>query len=169
MNWEQIWNDHWKELYNYIYFKLSDGGRQEAEDLTQETFIRLIRSGQEYEMSIIVGVLKRTALRLIIDSWRKVKNQGQPLSINENVLEDGGRYDPERRVIHNELISEAMDVLNVDQRQIVVLRLIQGYSVKETAELTGKTETSVRTLQFRAIRTIQQKLGINAEEGEERL
>jgi RNA polymerase sigma-70 factor (ECF subfamily) len=168
MNWEQIWNDHWKELYNYIYFKLSSGGRQEAEDLTQETFTRLIRSGQEYERSVIVGVLKQTAQRLIIDRWRKVRNQGQPLSINESVLEDGGRYDPVRRVIRNELIREALDVLNDDQRQIVVLRLIQGYSVKETAELTGKTETSVRTLQFRAIRTIQQKLGINAEEGEER-
>jgi RNA polymerase sigma-70 factor (ECF subfamily) len=165
MNWEQIWNDHWKELYNYIYFKQS-GGRQEAEDLTQETFIRLIRSGQAYESSVIVGVLKRTALRLIIDRWRKVRSQGQSLPIHEEVLEDGGEYDPERRVIRNEMIRQALDVLNNDQRQVVVLRLIQGYSVKETAELTGKTETSVRTLQFRAIRTIQQKLGINAEEGE---
>jgi RNA polymerase sigma-70 factor (ECF subfamily) len=167
MNWEQIWIDHWKELYNYIYFKLSSGS-QEAEDLTQETFIRLIRSDKEYEMSVIVGVLKRTALRLIIDRWRKVRNQGQPLSINENVLEDGGRYDPELRVIRNELIRQAMNVLNDDQRQVVVLRLVQGYSVKETAELTGKTETSVKTLQFRAIRTIQQKLGIHAEEGGDR-
>ncbi|REE77737.1 RNA polymerase sigma-70 factor (ECF subfamily) [Paenibacillus taihuensis] len=165
MDWEKLWKDHWKELYNFIYFKMSSG-RQEAEDLTQETFIRLMRSKRNYESSNVVAVLKRTALRLIIDRWRKMRKQGQSLPIFEEILADKGMYDPEQMVIRDELIRQALKALNDEQRMIVVLRVIQGYSVKETAEITGKAESSVKTMQFRAIRMIQKKLGINNEEGE---
>jgi RNA polymerase sigma-70 factor (ECF subfamily) len=164
MDWEQVWNEHRQELYRYIYYKVD--GRQEAEDLTQETFIRLIRSGKTYEDAPIVALLKRTAVRLIIDRWRSEKSRGPTLSVDETILGDGGFGNPESRYIQNEQIREALGVLNEDQRMIVELRLIQGYSVKETADLTGKTETSVRTLQFRAVRNIQQTLGVHAGQGE---
>ncbi|WP_169306669.1 RNA polymerase sigma factor [Cohnella pontilimi] len=160
MDWEQVWKNHAQELYRYIYYKV--GGRQEAEDLTQETFIRLIRSGNKYEDVPVVALLKRTAARLIIDKWRSDKSRGMPLSSDELVLGDHGVGNPEKHFIQDEQIREALDVLTEDQRQIVQLRLIQGFSVKETAELTGRTETSVRTLQFRAIRNIQQALGVTA-------
>ncbi|WP_276353358.1 RNA polymerase sigma factor [Cohnella caldifontis] len=163
MDWESVWKDHWLEIYRYIYFKV--GGRQEAEDLTQETFIRLIRSGKDYGDAPIVGLLKRTAMRLIIDRWRSDKSRARTVGMDDRVLGDEGSGNPESRYIRNEQIRQALDVLNDDQRLIVRLRLIQGYSVKETAELTGRTETSVRTLQFRAIRSIQQALGIQADEG----
>lgn len=165
MDWEQVWKDHAQELYRYIYYKV--GARQEAEDLAQETFIRLIRSGKTYEDAPIVALLKRTAVRLIIDRWRSEKSRGKPLSSDEMVLGDEGLGNPESRFIQDEQIREALDVLTEDQRQIVRLRLIQGFSVKETAELTGRTETSVRTLQFRAIRSIQQALGVTAGQGGE--
>jgi RNA polymerase sigma-70 factor, ECF subfamily len=165
MDWEQVWKDHAQELYRYIYYKV--GARQEAEDLAQETFIRLIRSGKTYEDAPIVALLKRTAVRLIIDRWRSEKSRGTPLSSDEMVLGDEGLGNPESRFIQDEQIREALDVLTEDQKQIVRLRLIQGFSVKETAELTGRTETSVRTLQFRAIRSIQQALGVTAGQGGE--
>ncbi|WP_164472836.1 RNA polymerase sigma factor [Cohnella candidum] len=164
LDWESIWKEHWQETYRYIYYKV--GSRQEAEDLTQETFIRLMRSGKDYADSPIVGLLKRTAMRLIIDRWRSDKSRAQTVAMDDRVLGDDGSGDPEHRYIHDEQVRQALDVLNEDQRTIVRLRLIQGYSVRETAELTGKTETSVRTLQFRAIRTIQQALGIKAGQGE---
>lgn len=167
MDWERIWNDHWQEVYQYIYYKVN--GRQEAEDLTQETFIRLIRSGKGFEQAPIIALLKKTASRLIIDQWRKNKHHDRNLSITDfdYALGDAGQNDPEIQFIRNERIHQALDLLTEDQKVIVRLRLIQGYSVRDTAELTGKTETAVKTIQFRAIQTIKQKLGVTAEEGDE--
>jgi RNA polymerase sigma-70 factor, ECF subfamily len=167
MDWERIWHDHWQEVYQYIYFKVN--GRQEAEDLTQETFIRLIRSGKGFDDAPIIALLKKTAARLIIDRWRKNKNHSHTLSLTDfdYAIGDDGQNNPESQFIRNESIRQAMDLLTEDQRMIVRLRLIQGYSVKDTAELSGKSETSVRTLQFRAIQTIKQKLGATGEEGDE--
>jgi RNA polymerase sigma-70 factor (ECF subfamily) len=163
MDWERVWQEHHQELYRYIYYKA--GGRQEAEDLTQETFVRLIRSGKSYDDIPIMALLKRTALRLIIDRWRSDKNRGTALPADEMILGDDGMGNPETHYIQNEQIRQALGVLNEDQRLIVQLRLIRGYSVRETAELTGKTESAVRTLQFRAIRSIQQALGVPVGQG----
>jgi RNA polymerase sigma-70 factor (ECF subfamily) len=164
LDWESIWKKHWQAIYRYIYFKV--GSRQEAEDLTQETFIRLMRSGKDYEFSPMVGLLKRTAMRLIIDRWRSDKIRAQTVSMDDRILGDRRADNPESQYIQDEQINQALSVLNNDQRLIVQLRLIQGFSVKETAELTGKTENSVRTLQFRAIRNIQLSLGVSAGQGE---
>lgn len=170
MDWENVWKTHWQDLYRYIYYKV--GSRQEAEDLTQETFIRLIRGGKDYGDAPAAGLLKRTAMRLIIDRWRRDKGRARTFSMDSNgsanALGDQGAGDPEVRFVRDEQIRQALGVLSDDQRLVVRLRLIQGYSVKETAEIAGKTESSVRTLQFRAIRCIQQALGISAKQGEDR-
>lgn len=159
MNWEEAWNRYGHEIYIYIYYKVRN--RQEAEDLTQDTFVRLIRSGKTYEGTHLEGTLKRTAYRLIIDRWRRTKGEGAKLPILEAVVGDEGRGDPQRRLAEDEEVREALDALNPDQRRVVELRVLQGFSVKETAELMDKTESGIKTLLFRAIRNIQKKWGLD--------
>lgn len=163
MDWEEAWNRYWQQIYIYVYYKVRN--RQEAEDLTQDTFIRLIRSGKTYEGTHLEATLKRTAYRLIIDRWRRAKAEGAKLPILDAVLGDDGRGDPQLVVAESEEVLEALDALNTEQRKVVELRVLLGYSVKETAELMGKTESAIKTLLFRAIRNIQKKWGLDPIQG----
>ena len=55
-------------------------------------------------------------------------------------------------------LENALAKLSEDQRIILDLRIIKGYSVAETAKLVGKTEAAVRTAQYRALQALAQLL-----------
>ncbi|MDH3296630.1 MAG: sigma-70 family RNA polymerase sigma factor, partial [Acidimicrobiia bacterium] len=57
-----------------------------------------------------------------------------------------------------EWIAEQLSDLTADQRDVVVLRLIDDLSVRDVAEILDKPEEAVRSLQYRAIRQLRKKL-----------
>lgn len=59
------------------------------------------------------------------------------------------------------MVREGLGKLLPDQRRVLELRLLEGYSVRETARITGKTEASVRSLQYRGLRQLARHLGFD--------
>lgn len=155
MDWEKIWIDHWKEVYIYVYLRVRH--KQEAEDVTQETFIKAIRSEERYidDGVNIVALLKTIARNLIIDKWRKKQKTQEPLELEPELFLTDMGSDLEKIIEQKEQVEHALSILNEDQRRVIVLRLLQGRSIKETAEMLGKTETFVKVIQFRAIKKVQ--------------
>ena len=155
MDWEKIWVDHWKEIYLYVFLRVRH--KQEAEDITQEAFIKTIRAEERYtEGNVnIIALLKTIARNLIIDRWRKKQKSPDPLSLEPELILLDIETDLEAKMVQNEQVAYALSLLNEDQRRVVVLRLLQGLSVKETAHLLGKSETFVKVTQFRAINKVK--------------
>ena len=155
MDWEKIWVDHWKEIYLYVFLRVRH--KQEAEDITQEAFIKTIRAEERYtEGNVnIIALLKTIARNLIIDRWRKKRATQDPLSLEPEMILPDIESDLEAKMVQNEQVAYALSLLNEDQRRVVVLRLLQGLSVKETAHLLGKSETFVKVTQFRAINKVK--------------
>ena len=155
MDWEKIWIDHWKEVYIFVFLRVRH--KQEAEDITQETFIKAIRSEDRYiEESVNISALLKTIARnLIIDKWRKKQKTQEPLSLEPELFLTDMGSDLEKIIEQKEQVEHALYLLNEDQRKVIVLRLLQGRSIKETAELLGKTEAFVKVIQFRAIKKVQ--------------
>lgn len=54
--------------------------------------------------------------------------------------------------------SELLDLLTADQREVLALRVVVGFSVEETSEIAGKTISSVKQLQRRALHVLRNKL-----------
>jgi len=110
------------------------GNTQEAEDVGQEVFIRFYRSMNQYNGDSSLGTyLTRIAINLSLNAIKKQKRRKTAdISKMEYQLsaEDAiGKTDTK------ELVENALRQLNPEFRSVAVLRLIEGYSTKETADM----------------------------------
>lgn len=67
--------------------------------------------------------------------------------------------DPTEAIVVRALVQEALNSLKEEQRTVVELRIIKGYSVAETAKIMNKKEGTIRVLQYRALEALAAILG----------
>lgn len=101
--------------------------------MTQEAYARLLGAAARIEVGDgrVAGLLKTIALNVVRDGWRRWKVRGPLVPLEQARL---------------------------PAQQLGEDRLLQGYPVRETAQLTGKTEAAVRSLQFRGLKRLAQLL-----------
>jgi RNA polymerase sigma-70 factor (ECF subfamily) len=155
---EQICSDTWEPLYRFIYYKVQN--REEAEDLTQETYVKTLAYLHEHQapQENFLGFMKTVALNVFRDRWRQKKRRGIPVNFEELDPQETAKPDHQKAVAQRLQLENALAKLSEDQRIILDLRIIKGYSVAETAKLVGKTEAAVRTAQYRALQALAQLL-----------
>lgn len=147
------------DIYQFLlYFT---GNHTEAEDLTQEVFIRLLKALPTYDgrsemKTWIFSIAKYTA----IDAYRRRKMYEllpsewlKRLHSKDDIPETSW----ERKETQHELMS-AIRKLKPAYRLAVYLRGIKEFSTKETAEILGCTESKVKTDYSRGLQILQQKL-----------
>lgn len=126
--------------------------RSEAEDVTQQVFIRLMGTIDHYERgeAPFTAWLRRVAHNVAIDHLR----HRRPIPLNPRHT----TAPPLGRVIESSEIREAIETLGFEQRQVLVLRHIVGLSPPEIAELMETTESAVHSLHYRARRALKIEL-----------
>ena len=151
---EEICVDTWEALYRFIYFKVQN--REEAEEVTQETYVRALSYFRKEDVRIhkYLGFLKTVSLNILRDRWRQKKRQGVPVNIDEISPEAAAEEDVSALSAQRELIENALGQLNEEQRRVIQLRILEGYSSAETARLMGKKEGTIRVLQHRALQSL---------------
>lgn len=151
---EKMCSDTWKDLYRFIYYKVQN--KEEAEDITQETYMKAIEHIERANPKIDnqLGYLKVIALNIIRDNWRKQKRIGNILQIDDVKSEYLESRDFSESTINKEWIDEGLRSLSSEQRRIIELRIIKGYSVAETAKVIQKKEATIRVIQFRALKSL---------------
>jgi len=137
-------------IYRYVYYHVQN--REEAEDITQETYTRTLRNLSSPENLPNDGYLRTVALNLIRDRWRHLKVSGIHVPLEEDMLSSGSVTDD---VETQTLIQFLMEKLSEDHRTVLQLRIIKGYSRSETANRMGRTEDSIRGLQYRALQSLK--------------
>jgi RNA polymerase sigma factor, sigma-70 family len=157
---EQICSETWKPVYRYIYYKVQN--RAEAEDITQETFMRALASKQASFMNEekFIGFLKTIALNIIRDKWRKNKRRGSEVALDTMDPCAAVGDDAEAGTMRI-LLQEGLKSLTEEQRRVIELRIIQGYSAAETGRLMGKKEGTIRQIQYRALQALAKVLDID--------
>jgi RNA polymerase sigma-70 factor (ECF subfamily) len=142
---ETLINRHRSKVYTYILLTIKN--QQLAEDLFQETFIKVIqslRSGKYRDNGRFLSWVIRISHNLIIDHFRKekqmnaVSNDDSDLDLfNSKKLADQNIEDI---LVNNQIMYEIRLLINElpdDQREVVLLRHYGGLSFKEIAEQTG--------------------------------
>lgn len=149
---EEICAGTWEPLYRFIYYKVQN--REEAEDITQETYVKAISYIKKGNTKIdkFSGFLKTVSLNVIRDKWRKKQRQGSVVNFEDISPEETALEDSTEESAQRELIKSALNELKEDQRKVVELRILKGYSVAETARIMNKNESTVRVLQYRALK-----------------
>jgi RNA polymerase sigma-70 factor, ECF subfamily len=160
---EKIYDTYYRDVYHFALFFTNN--RQEAEDITQETFMKVMKNigslqKPERLKTWIFSIAKHTA----IDMKRKQKFiQFLPDWIYEKESEEAT---PEKKAIQKkewEDLQEALINLKPSYRTVVILRGLKELTIKETAEVMGCSERKVRVDYHRAIQQMKKQLHENEE------
>lgn len=145
-SWGELVHEHADSVYRLAY-RLS-GNHQDAEDLTQETFMRVFRSLKNYKPGTFEGWLHRITTNLFLDMVRhrsKIRMESLPEDYDRVPTEEltpDQAYD-----YHNmdPLVQEALDALSPEFRVVIVLCDIIGMSYEDIALTLGVKMGTVRS------------------------
>jgi RNA polymerase sigma-70 factor (ECF subfamily) len=133
-SWEQVVRDHSARVYRLAY-RLS-GNPQDAEDLTQETFVRVFRSLADYTPGTFEGWLHRITTNLFLDMVRRRQRIRFDALPDDTERLAGKERSPEQVYSDGAFdadVQAALDALPPDFRAAVVLCDIEGLSYEEIA------------------------------------
>lgn len=144
--WEDLVRQHADSVYR-LAFRLS-GNQQDAEDLTQETFMRVFRSLKHYKAGTFRGWLHRITTNLFLDMVRHRQTIRMEALPEDYERVPGNDMTPEQAYTVNNLtpvLQEALDNLSPDFRVAVVLCDVVGMSYEEIAGTLGVKMGTVRS------------------------
>ena len=153
---EVLLTRHRRPVYNFLLRSVLDPAQ--AEDLLQETFLRVIKGSGDYERQAkFTTWLYTIARNLCVDASRRAKHR-RAASLDVPLGDDGGRTlldvtpdtkaTVDRAVIGKQLgerIEEAVARLVEEQREVFVMREVLDLSFKEIAEIVGVSENTVKS------------------------
>ncbi|MGA7202134.1 MAG: sigma-70 family RNA polymerase sigma factor [Candidatus Cybelea sp.] len=154
---EHAINQYGKATYNYAY-RLTQN-EADARDLTQEAFLRVYRAWRSFKPGTsFLSWIYRIVTNLHRDELRRRKGRYQEEIPEDHELQEhgGGRplaVEPIEEYVESQLsepVSKALADLANEQRQIVLLADVEGYSYQEIAEIVGCTVGTVRSRLHRA-------------------
>jgi RNA polymerase sigma-70 factor (ECF subfamily) len=132
-----------------------------ANEVGQETFVRLYKSLEKFNFQSSLGTyITRIAINLCLnklDSIQRRTNRfvGQN-DKHHNIAGHGNSF--QKDLESKEIVALGLDSLNPEARSVVVLRMIEGYSTKETSELLGIAEGTVMSKLSRALKKMKETL-----------
>ncbi|MFF0831273.1 RNA polymerase sigma factor [Brevibacillus sp. NPDC003359] len=161
-----IYQQHYLAVYGFLFH--FTGSQNETEDLTQEVFTRVVKVLPTYDGRVTVKTwLFSIAKHIAVDHYRKQKlyelvseNWLTRLTAKHGIPEVELDYKEEMREI-----KDALQRLKPSYRMVVILRSIEGYSIRETAELLDISEAKVKVIYHRALKKLQHYLKDSLEGG----
>jgi len=152
-----LYERYLEKVYRFIYFKTYH--RQTAEDLTSLTFMKALEKVGSYDAGKgrFSSWLYRIAQNTVIDHYRTAK---QEVNIDE-VFDLASRQDiAEEAHLNQELdkVKSYLKSLDTATRELLIMRLWQGLSYQEIADITGRTEGSLKMAAARALKQLRLSL-----------
>jgi RNA polymerase sigma-70 factor, ECF subfamily len=153
----RLFDIYFEKLRRYMYYKTGD--IEKAEDLAAETLTVGLENIAKFEdKGGTIGAWLFGIARNMLAREREAAGRSRTVELEED-LPLAEEEQPEKLVLvkltHEELY-EALGQLPDDQREVVLLRFMEGYDVKTVAGIIGKKPGAVRALQFRAVRTLKE-------------
>jgi len=155
----QLYEKYFDQIYRYILLKIGDA--HEAEDITQQVFLKALKAINTYKWKDGVPFsawLYRIAHNQVVDHLRrKSRRPTCPLDdvvlhtteLDSSIHDDiEARYDLERLMV-------AIDKLTPLQREVVALRFTSELPIADVARIMGKSEGAVKALQHSAIQALR--------------
>jgi len=159
----RLYDRYLDTIYRYVYYRV--GSRQLAEDLTSETFLRALRrigtftwQGRDFGAWLVTIARNLVADHFKSSRFRLEISTADMIAAEGSVESAEGPESAVMRAVTNAALLEGLRRLNPQQQECLVLRFLQGLSVAETARVMGKNEGAIKTLQYRAVRTLAQLL-----------
>jgi RNA polymerase sigma-70 factor (ECF subfamily) len=150
----------YEPVVRYIQFKV--GNPQTVEDLSGEVFVRVLeglklgRGWRESPQGWILGI----ARNVVVDYYRR-RERVTEVALNEQITA-AENSDPTRQALLSERQSQlvaAIQQLTDEQRDVILMRFMEGIDLKGVAAATNKTVGAIKGLQYRALQTLAEIMG----------
>lgn len=143
---------HADHVYRFVLKQV--GGKMLAEDIVQETFVKVWEKRETIEAEKIKSYLFTTAYHLMINALKKEKRwSGEEVENTPQTVSTSSNFDLK------EILDQALETLPSIQKTVVLLRDYEGYAYDEIGEITGLTEAQVKVYIFRARKQLKTYLG----------
>jgi RNA polymerase sigma-70 factor, ECF subfamily len=156
---EELYLLHFDRIYSYLH--MSVGNRHDAEDLTTQTFMKMLESIKRFRWrsAPFSAWLFRIAHNLAMDHFR-ASRRWQP---EEEVPEPADDAEPsaEAAALHSigrESMLELIEHLSQEQKQVLTLKFVFNLPNAEVATILGKSEGAIKSLQHRALVSLQKQI-----------
>ena len=155
-----LYEEHFDKIYRYVTLKIGD--KAEAEDLTQQVFLKALQSISSFRWKGIPfsAWLFRIAHNQVVDYFRKKKKYATA-PLYESLA--GSDIDPQLAAERNldiEQLLLATKRLTEAQREVISLRFSGELSIAQVAKIMGKSEGAVKALQHSAIVALRKVLSV---------
>ena len=154
-----LYDKHVGQVYRHVYYHVSN--RVDAEDITQEVFIKAWRAIHKYKKTGAPFVAWLIAIaRNVTASHYKAKKDILPLEGAEPLV-GPSETNPETITEANlgrSLVRMAILKLRGDKQRVILMRFIDGFSYGEIARILNKSEGAVRVIQYRALNDLRHSL-----------
>ncbi len=152
MNYNQLVEEHYEAVYRFCYYFM--GSKQDAEDLTQEVFIKANKKLSTLQSeSSAKSWLLQIARNKCIDRKRWWKRL---FALKEQVgaIQLQSSHSPDMKI----MLEKALNLLSARQKEVFICRHFMDYSTEQTAELLGINSGSVKSHLSRAIEKMSKEL-----------
>jgi len=140
-------------VFRYVLKRVKH--RETAEDIAQGVFIKIYTSLERFENTgkHPLAYFFTIARNAIIDHWRRQNVTTEIIDIEKLERMDSGLETDEaiKHIEKKEHISRGLTHLGGDQKQVIEMKFLQGFSTKEIAGRLNKTEVNIRQIQRRAL------------------
>ena len=156
---EELYLTYFDRIYGYLHVTV--GNRHDAEDLTTQTFLKMLESiGRfRWQSAPFSAWLFRIAHNLSMDHFR-ARRRWQP---EEEVPEPHDSEEPSAELeamqsIGRQSMLELIDTLSHEQQQVLTLKFVFNFANADVAKILDKTEGAIKSLQHRALASLQKQL-----------
>lgn len=142
------------KIYRFVYYRT--GNKHEAEDVVAQTFLQAIESLPGYEdRGFSLGCWLYKIAGNLIQTRLQLRNREIPHSGNVPEAD----WDVSLELLPEQLsLQQVLQTLPDAQQQVLVLRYIQDLSIKEVAQIVGRSEGAVKQLAFRGLQNMRERM-----------
>ncbi|GAB3052656.1 RNA polymerase sigma factor SigX [Virgibacillus ainsalahensis] len=171
---DRIYDNYHKDLFQFIFYMVKD--KQLTEDLVQEVYIKVLKSfetfkGESSEKTWLFSIARHVTYDYFRSKNRKKKRILEFFDWGEKgeLIQDDTPLPEEIAIQSDEMkrIYKYLDQCTNDQKSVLILRYIQSFSIKETAEILNFSVSKVKTTQHRGLNALKKFISEDQEKGGE--
>jgi RNA polymerase sigma-70 factor, ECF subfamily len=153
---EELYLLHFDRIYSYLHMTV--GNRHDAEDLTTQTFVKMLEAIRRFQWRSVPfsAWLLRIAHNVAMDHFRASRRwQPEELVPESAHGEESSAEEHALASLGETSMLTLIERLSPEQRQVLALKFVFRFSNAEAAAILGKTEGAVKSLQHRALTSLE--------------